>query len=141
MADLNIILPLLAERLGTIPGLTAWAELPDSFVAPGAFFVDLGSRHELTFGSSETYDLSELNVELVVAVSKAGGLTNARRILQPYTANTGAASIRATLAADRTLGGAIIGLAFPETWSRAQDEEINDGDYLGQRLTIRGWAT
>lgn len=105
MATIADIRAGLATALRTILGLQVadggyW---PDQMTPPAALPRISAGAYEQTFGADwETKDF-----EVIVAVALKGGLENAERAIEGYLSNTGAASIRVALAADRTLGGAV----------------------------------
>lgn len=136
MASVTTLRDQLQTRLATIGGLNAYDDWPDNFFAPGAIVVPIATQHEHTFGPT---DLSRFEFEIVVAAPMQGGLKLAQELLDAYTSNTGASSVRAALAGDRTLGGNAHDL-FYQPWTRPDVEPINGQEYLGQRLPITVWA-
>lgn len=130
----------LRAALGAIDGLAVYDDWPNNAQMPCAIPELVGVEHEQTLGASTSHDLAIYRFEAVVAVSLAGGLPNAQEQMDEYMSGTGSKSVRAALAADRTLGGACHSLFFGP-WNRPSDEEISGQTYYVQRLPVEAWAT
>lgn len=137
MPSVDTIREGIKTRLATISGLSAYANWPDSPNPPLAFPISVAPvMEDQTFGNSS---LEVFVFEILVAVGISASFVLAQQQLNAYTSNTGTQSIRATLAADRTLGGTAISLYF-DAWDRAAIEEFGRVEYLGARMTMRVWA-
>jgi len=130
----------LKAALGAVDGLAVYEDWPNNIQAPCAIPELVGTEHDQTLGSNSTHDLAIYRFEAVLAVSLAGGLSNAQEQMDEYLSGTGGKSVRAALAADRTLGGACHSLFFGP-WNRPGDEEISGQGYYVQRLPVEVWST
>lgn len=140
MASLTSLRRGLKSALNTIDGLNVYETVPNSPQMPAAVLELVGTEHDQTLGSNSTHDLAIYRFEAVLAVSMAGGIPNAQTQMDTYVVGTGSKSIRAALAADRTLGGACHSLFFG-AWNRPSDEDMAGQSYYVQRLPIEIWST
>lgn len=140
MATVSSLRAGLANTLGTYCDLNmVYQEWPASPLFPCAIIELVGVQHEQTLGSSSGTDLARYDFEIVVAVSESPPLEVAQQTLDNFVSNTGAKSIRAALAADRTLGG-VAHCVFPQPWERPDDEQFGGLQALAMRMPLQVWA-
>lgn len=130
----------LVANAAHIDGLNVYEDWPNNAQMPCVIFEFVEAEHEQTFGPSSAHDLAVYRFESAVAVSLAGGLSNAQEMMDEYISGLGDKSLRVALASDRTLGGNACSLFFG-TWTRPDDEDISGQGYLVQRLPLEIWAT
>jgi hypothetical protein len=119
----------LAETLKTISGLRASAFVPPKIEPPMAV-VGLGAgTYDDTLAGSMTADLSVL-----VLVSRADD-RSAQARLDDYISPTGTYSVKATVDADPTLGGAV-GSASVVSWADPGEFEVGGVSYVGVEFTV-----
>ena len=140
MANVTTIRRNLATQIGRISGLTAYPAWPGQYHVPAAVVVPIRAEHEQTFGSSETYDLTRYDFEIVVLVPLAAGNEDAQRQLDEFSSNVGSRSVRRAIVTDRTLGGVVSNVFF-DGWGSYEEEPLNETIYLTQRLALQVWAT
>lgn len=129
----------ISAAIASCDGLTnSYEQEPAAALFPCAFPLVRVVDHEQTLGANSTRDLGRYDFDLIVAVSKAMPIDLAQEVLDGFMSPIGAASIRAALAADRTLGG--LGVVFPRAWGPPDDETIGGIDALGARLPVTVWA-
>jgi predicted ATP-grasp superfamily ATP-dependent carboligase len=137
VASIEAVSQGIQTRLATISGLNAYESWPDTFIGPGVIVMpQAAGAEDQTLGEStvEAHDF-----ELLVAVPNGMPMKTAQQKLSSYISNTGAASIRAAIVGDRTLGGAAITTYFG-AWTELDDEPINGIGHLGHRLPVRVWT-
>ena len=142
MADLNAVLTGLAAPFRTL-GFNVYEKWSEQVTTPAVMFHPPTGVYEQAFGPSGDARMT-LTVEAEVLVSLAGGIGNAQAVMNRYLSNTGANSIRAAIALDRTLGGNA-NYALCHGW-RDYDTKVIGGDlnptrdsgveYLGATMAI-----
>lgn len=100
MGDLGAVRAGLATQLATIPGLRAFAYIPDTLPVPAAFVGGPTSAKPLTMGSNPKRDW---RIPVRIFVSRADDRVGQSK-LDDYLI-PGTTSIDDALAADKTLGG------------------------------------
>lgn len=135
MASRATIRTQLATLVRTT-GLHAYSAWPANMLGAAAIIAPTSAEHDLTFGLT---DYSRYEFDLVVAVAKTPGIVVAQDMLDAYLANTGASSVKAALAADRTLGGNADTVLLGE-WSADADENIGGIECLVASLPVRVYA-
>lgn len=93
----------LAVRLRTIDGLNVYSTVPGSIVVPAAIIM-LGDGQFLTYDTSSDSDGMTWTVRVFTSLADN---VSGQTALDEYLLRTGDYSIRAALAADPTLGGAV----------------------------------
>lgn len=135
MATISDVRDGLAIRLRTITGLQVYEEWPDQIVPPCALIRPVSAQYEQTFGA----DWTSMQLEVVVLVQLKPGLRNAEIALEPYISNTGASSIRAAIAGDRTLpvgGTGTVRGTFIRGWRNYDVVEVNGQEWLGATIDV-----
>lgn len=130
MATVAAVRAGLAGRLGGL-GLNVSNEWPDTVIPPAVLIRPVSAEHEQTFGS----DWTSMHFELLVVAGTKAGLKNAEVALEPYISNTGANSLRAAIAGDRTLGGAVK-YTFIREWRNYDVVEVGGSEFLGAVVAV-----
>ena len=133
MANIADIRVGLQARLATIAGLHAYTEWPDQVTPPAALIKAASAQHEQAFGGGDA--ITEMQIEVHIALALKGGLANAQRAIELYLSNTGTSSIRVAITGDRTLGGNVQ-YAFVRGWRAYDTVEINGQEYLGAIVEV-----
>ena len=124
----------LQANLATVtPKLAVALYWPDQVVPPAALIKLPSAVYERSFGGGVAG--GTLTAEIQLVVSLQGGLVNAQALMDQYLANSGAASIRAAIAADRTLGG-VVAYSFIRGWRDYDTVEINQQAFLGAIVDV-----
>lgn len=111
----NAVRQGIAAALDTITGLRCFDYVPDSIAPPAAVVEPLEvTYHEANVSTGLQY----YRAFVLVIVGRMSDRSSQDRI-DAYLANTGAASIRAAIEADRTLGGACSTLNVVEALPRS----------------------
>jgi hypothetical protein len=104
MASMSAIKAGVKARLDTIDGLVAFDHIPSQLTAPRSAAV----RREVTsYDSTMGRGSDDVTLIVEVYVSIAQGWEAAQDALDAYLATTGAASIKAAIEGDGTLGGLV----------------------------------
>ena len=140
MASIVTLCEQIKALLDPISGLNVYSEWPGNAFPPAAIIEPTETDYEQTFGDTVTNDFARHEIEILLIANLAPGLEVGRRQLSDFVSNTGALSIRAALAADRTLGG-YAACVFWRGWTRPDIEPANGVEYLGQRLLLEVWAS
>lgn len=123
----------LRDRLATIAGLHVYTEWPDTVTPPAVLIKAVGAQHEQTFGLGDA--ITEMQIELQMALATKGGLANAQKAIELYLSNTGASTIREAITGDRTLGG-VVHYTFVRGWRSYDTVEINTSEFLGAIVDV-----
>jgi len=129
IADIRVA---LANQLGTIPGLRAYANRMDQVDPPAVMILPpTGSfiRYGATFTGS-----AEITLRAVLITAKADS-TAGQAALDPFLEVAGAASVYANLQANNTLGGVVDFVALMEATGYGP-LTIGAIEYLGCHLII-----
>jgi hypothetical protein len=134
LASLSAVRTALAGAADNITGLRASATVPDS-INPPTFVVG-----EITQSFDQTMQrgLDEILITCRLYVSRADD-KHGQDKLDAYLAGSGSSSIKATVEADRTLGGACSTLRL-ETQQGYGQYEVAGIPYFGAEFTIRVWG-
>ena len=136
MASMTAIRSGLQTRLKTIAGLTAYDTWPNTLNPPCVAIEPAPAEYEQTFGA----DYSHHAFELYVCVAATPGFPQAQTNLDKYLATTGGSSIRAAIAGDRTLGGAV-DATFVKGMRDYSPQEIGpDVLVLGAIVEVETWG-
>lgn len=92
-----------------------------------------------TFGDDTGGALEVATWTCRIYVSRAGAAEIAHPLLRRFLAARGDGSIKATLEADRTLGGAVLALLVPRRYGYGV-YEVAGTDYIGARVDVRVWG-
>jgi len=132
MAGITDIRDGLATRLRTIGApLNVYDEWPDQVVPPAVLVRPASAQYEQTFGA----DWTSMQLECLVVVTTKGGLKNAELALEPYISNTGASSLRAAIAGDRSLGGNVK-YTFIRGWRNYDVVDVNGMELLSAVVEV-----
>jgi len=123
----------LRNRLATIAGLHVYTEWPDTVTPPAALIRAASAQHEQTFGAGDA--ITEMQIEIHMALALKGGLGNAQKAIELYLSNTGTSSVRVAIVGDRTLGG-IVDYTFVRGWRAYDTVEINNQEFLGAIVDV-----
>lgn len=124
----------LKARLDTVAGLktgNGGGEWPEQIVPPAAMIKTVGGQYEQTFGA----DREKAQFEIHVALALKGGIVNAQKNIETYLSNTGASSIRAAIAGDRSLG-ATVHYTHIRGWRAEDTVEINGSEWMGAIIDV-----
>lgn len=134
--DIQAIQAGLASAAATITGLNAYSSLPDSITPPVFGVIELDVDYNKSFS---TGGLTQANFSCGVYASRGDSPTG-RAKLVGYMAPTGAASIKAALESDRTLGGVARTLNVDRVRGAYRLYTIAGVDYLGAIFEVRLWG-
>ncbi len=124
----------LATNLATISGLRTTAELPDNPSPPIAVI----SPRTIEYNAAYAKGLAVYTFTVTVIVGRVAERT-AQRLLNDYSDNTGASSVKTAIESDRTLGG----FAFDcrvVSMDNIGAIQLNDATYLGADFTVSVYA-
>lgn len=130
MGTLALIRSGLQTRLATVAGLSAHANWPDTINTPCALVKPASQQFHQTSGGLSNSRIS-FEVTLLAAPVEAG-LEDAQSLLDSYLDES---SIRATLEAEPTLGGAISDLIV-SGWRGYGSRSVNGIEYLGATFDV-----
>jgi len=125
-----------ATAAGAVSGLRTYATLPDAINPPVFAVIEQDLDFQQTFGVG---GLTDTLFHPGVFVSR-GDTPAGRTLLAGYIAPDGAASIRAALETDRTLGGTCKTLIVERVRGSGRLYEIAGVMYLGATFDVRVWA-
>ena len=131
MATISSVRTGLRARLATIAGINLYNEWPDTVTPPAAIIRPVSAEYEQTFGA----DWTSMSLEVLVLVSTKPAIANAEIALEPYISNTGASSVRAAIAGDRTLGGNVR-YTFVRGWRNYDVLDVGGFEFLGAVVEI-----
>lgn len=98
----------MAKNLATIPRLRVSSWLPDNVNPPHVVIAPPSIRYDQTMGAN-AHGVDEYTFTVQLFVTRDNTRT-AQNLLDSYCAATGAASVKAAIESDRTLGGAALDL-------------------------------
>lgn len=130
MADLETLRQGVADRIATIPGLNASAQVQTNPGLPIAYVVPDSADYHVQMGTGSDWNLI---IELQVAmVSDIGS----QKLLDQFLSSTGSTSIKAAVEGDKTLGGIaedtlVRGFRDYGMFARAQGDNV-----LGARIAV-----
>jgi hypothetical protein len=124
----------LATRLATIDGLRTANYIPDQINPPVAIPIPTGITYDTTFARG----MDEYAFTILVLVGAASDRT-AQALMARYCAPSGAASIKAMVEADKTLGGAAFDCRVMEM-RNYQQTPVGDQMYLSAEFTVQVYA-
>jgi hypothetical protein len=134
VADIYDIRQGIATNLGTISGLRAAPEIPDSPNPPIAIInLDTIDYIEAFNGGLTTY-----NIVVTLVVGRAAERTMQRK-LDSYCQPTGEQSVKVAIESDRTLSGEVYDLRV-ERSNVVGSITINDQIYLAAEFTVTVFA-
>ena len=133
MASVVAIRQALADRLGSIAGLTPYATIPGSVVVPAAV---VGPEN----GTFLTYDVAmsrggdDLSFVVLVLASRADERSG-QTMLDGYLAGDGPTSVKAAIEADPSLAGTVQDVSVTEARNYG-DVEYNGVQYFGCEVVV-----
>jgi hypothetical protein len=135
--DIAAIRAALAAAVGTISGIQTFAYVPDQVVAPAfaAGEVELDYNRTFKGGGAGLTELLCKGRLYASRVDPAAGQVS----LDSYLAPSGAASIKAAIEADLTLGGTCRTLLVERVHAYGQ-YTIGADEYYGAQFDVRVWA-
>lgn len=128
----------LATRLATISGLNVHAVHQDTINTPAAVVRPERRDFALSMGSAPSAANSILFVVTLYAASAENGLATGQAILDGYLDDSGSASVRAAIEADRTLGGEVTTLRVVR-WYDYDTYEAGGIEYVACRFEVEVW--
>ena len=134
MADIYDIRQGIATNLGTISGLRAAPEIPDSPNPPIAII----NLDTIDYNEAFNNGLTRYNFVVTVVVGRAAERTMQRK-LDSYCQPTGEQSVKVAIESDRTLSGEVYDLRV-ERSNVVGSITINDQIYLAAEFTVTVFA-
>ena len=134
MADIYDIRQGIATNLGTISGLRAAPEIPDSPNPPIAII----NLDTIDYNEAFNGGLTRYNFVVTVVVGRAAERTMQRK-LDSYCQPTGEQSVKVAIESDRTLSGEVYDLRV-ERSNVVGSITINDQIYLAAEFTVTVFA-
>lgn len=134
MADIYNIRAGIATNLGTISGLRASAEIPDSPNPPIAII----NLDTIEYDEAFNGGLTRYNFVVTLVVGRAAERTMQRK-LDSYCQPTGSQSVKVAIESDRTLDGEVYDLRV-ERSNVVGSITINDQIYLAAEFTVTVFA-
>jgi hypothetical protein len=125
----------LANRLATISGLRASAQLPEQPTPPQAVVYP----QRITYDGAFRRGHDEYTFTILVIVGRAGERT-AQTALDAYCNGTGASSIKTAVEADSTLGGKAIDCRVTDMTGQGS-LQVGDASYITAEFTVTVLAT
>jgi hypothetical protein len=123
----------LKANIATIKGMRVYDLIPDVIVPPCAIVGQL----DLTFDLNNSRGLDQANVDVFVIVQRFSERTG-QDALDKYLAGSGAASVKAAIESDLTLGGACNTLRV--TSAESGTYQNNDQEFLSYRYRVTVWG-
>jgi uncharacterized protein YqfA (UPF0365 family) len=123
----------LKANIATIKGMRVYDLIPDVIVPPCAIVGQL----DLTFDLNNSRGLDQANVDVFVIVQRFSERTG-QDVLDKYLAGSGAASVKAAIESDLTLGGACNTLRV--TSAESGTYQNNDQEFLSYRYRVTVWG-
>lgn len=134
MAEISVLRQALADKIGDITGLRTSAFMPDQPTPPQAIV----TPRRVTYDSSMARGMDEYEMIVTVIVGRVEE-RNAQRNLDAYLSGAGEKSIKATLEADRTLGGVCQTLRVVQM-SQYTAIPVGELSYLAAELQVQMYA-
>jgi hypothetical protein len=134
VADIYDIRQGIATNLGTISGLRAAPEIPDSPNPPIAII----NLDTIDYNEAFNNGLTRYNFVVTVVVGRAAERTMQRK-LDSYCQPTGEQSVKVAIESDRTLSGEVYDLRV-ERSNVVGSITINDQIYLAAEFTVTVFA-
>ncbi|HEY9472732.1 MAG TPA: hypothetical protein VIS06_02650 [Mycobacteriales bacterium] len=128
--DLNAVATGLATAAATIPGLSAFGYLPDSIPEPAFVITDMDIDFDRAFGRG----LDQVVLRCPVLLGRADDKASQAK-LNGYLSGGGAASLKAALEADGTLGGACDDLHVRRVSGRRY-YQVGETQYVGAEFEV-----
>ena len=140
MANPRALRQSLADRLGSINGLRAYARWPalGNVNVPCVIVDGPTAEPEQTFGRGE---LTRWSFPLYVLVNSAGGAEQGQDNLDPYLATSSTGGIFGAIAADRTLAGTVDTVFVKAIRDYAPIEIEENRVYMGAIVDCEVWTT
>lgn len=113
-----------------IPGLTAYDYTSEAIVEPAFMTTDVTVDFDQTFGRG----LDAINLKAVALVGRSEDRDNQKK-LRKYLSGSGAASLKAAIEADSTLGGACHDLRVVRVTGR-RFYLFGDKQYVGAEIEV-----
>jgi hypothetical protein len=137
MAGFNAVRTALAQRLASVPGLTVYAEVPDSPEVPAAIiFPGFEGEPTIRFDSTMARGSDDLLFTVVLLVQYADDVSGQDE-LDAYLDGSGAKSVKALIEADETLGGLVSFARVREARNYgSRQSAVTAPRYLGVELCV-----
>jgi len=134
MAEISAMRTGIATNLGSISGLRASAEIPDSPNPPIAII----NLDTIEYDEAFNGGLTRYNFVVTLVVGRAAERTMQRK-LDAYCQPSGAQSVKVAIESDRTLNGKVYDLRV-ERSNVVGSITINDQIYLAAEFTVTVFA-
>lgn len=134
MTAADVQIGLAAAVKAHVAGITPYATLPDSIAPPVFGCIEVEINYDQTFGHGLDVGLFSCGV-----YTSRGDTQTGRDKLADFTARSGAASIKAAIETDKTLGSRCKTLHVERVRGAYRLYTIGGIDYLGAVFETRVW--